>query len=97
LSFYKKGYNFAWGNLKNESGRSVQYITLNPIDSKADIVEVQLAIDAKTKHIYKLIQKGANGSKTILTINSLKSNQAISDQLFSFDQAKYKKLKYTID
>ena len=97
LSFYKNGYNFAWGKLKNESGRSVQYITLNPMDSNADIVEVELAIDAKTKHICKLIQTGANGSKTTLTINSLKSNQPISDQLFIFDQAKYKKLKYTID
>lgn len=97
LTFYKNGYNFAWGKLKNESGRSIQYITLNPIDSNADIVEVELAIDAKSKHIYKLIQKGTNGSKTTLTINSLKSNQPISNQLFSFDEAKYKKLKYTID
>jgi len=97
LSFYKNGYNFAWGKMLNESGRNIQYIILNPIDSNAEIVEVQLAIDAKTKHIYKLIQTGENGSKTTLTINSLKSNQPISDKIFSFDEAKYKKLKYTID
>ena len=97
LTFYKEGYNFEWGKLNNENGRNIQSIILLPIDSNSDIIRVELAIDAKTKHIYKLIQTGANGSKTTLTITSLKSNQPISEQLFSFDEVKYKKLKYTID
>ena len=97
LTFYKEGYNFKWGNLKNEEGRKIQYVTLTPMDSNADITQVDMAIDAKTKHIYKLIQTGTNGSKTTLKITSLKGNQPISKQLFSFDEKKYKQLKYTID
>ncbi len=97
LSFYKEGYNFEMGSLKNLNGRKIQFVTLNPIDSNSDIIKVELAIDAKTKHIYKLIQTGTNGSRTTFTIDKFKSNQILSDSFFSFDEAKYKKLKFTID
>ncbi|ARV14491.1 LolA family protein [Polaribacter sp. SA4-12] len=97
LTFYKEGYNFEMGNLKNLKGRKIQFVTLNPIDSESDIVKVELAIDAKTLHIYKLIQTGSNGSKTTFTITEFKSNQALSSNYFSFNEEKYKKLKFTID
>ena len=97
LTFYKEGYNFKMGKLKNSNGRKLQYVTLTPIDSASEIIKVELAIDAKTKHIYKLIQTGANGSKTTFTINKFKSNQTISKNLFSFDKAKYQKQGYLID
>ena len=97
LTFYKEGYNFKMGTLKNVNGRKIQFVHLIPIDSTSDIVEVQLGFDAKTKHIYKLIQIGANSSKTTFTITAFKSNQSISENLFTFDKAKYEKLKYLID
>ncbi len=97
LTFYKEGYNFEMGKLKNMNGRKIQFVTLNPIDSNSEIIKVELGIDAKTKHIYKLIQTGSNTSKTTFTINKFKSNQTISDKLFSFDKEKYLKLKYFID
>ena len=97
LTFYKEGYNFKMGKLKSINGRKIQLVTLNPIDSNSDIVEVELAIDAKTKHIYKLTQIGSNGSKTTFTITEFKSNKTLSSSFFSFDEEKYKKLKYTID
>ena len=97
LTFYKEGYNFEMGKLKTNRGRKIQYVTLNPIDSNSDIVKVELAIDAKTKHIYKLIQVGSNGSKTTFTITEFKSNQTLSNNFFSFDKEKYQKLNYTID
>ncbi len=97
LTFYKEGYNYSLGKLKNIKGRKVQYINLTPIDSNSDIVKVELGIDAKTKHIYKMIQLGKNGSKTILTITKFKSNQPISEKLFTFDKEKYLKQDYIID
>ncbi|PQJ73495.1 MULTISPECIES: LolA family protein [Polaribacter] len=97
LTFYKEGYNFEMGELKNLNGRKIQLITLSPIDSASDIVKVELAIDAKTKHIYKLIQTGSNGSKTTFTITEFKSNQTLSSSFFSFDEEKYKKLHFSID
>ena len=97
LTFYKEGYNYEMGDLKNNKGRKVQYVDLTPIDSNSDIIKVRLGIDAKTKHIYKLIQIGSNGAETTFTITKFKSNQAISENLFSFDKAKYEKLGYLID
>ncbi|SNR15497.1 LolA family protein [Tenacibaculum jejuense] len=97
LTFYKEGYNYKMGDLKNNKGRKVQYVDLTPIDSNSDIIKVRLGIDAKTKHIYKLIQIGSNGAETTFTITKFKSNQAISENLFSFDKDKYEKLGYLID
>lgn len=97
LTFYKEGYNFKMGNLENVNGRKIQFVTLNPINSDSDIIKVELGIDAKTKHIYKLIQTGANGAKTILTIDKFKSNQTLSDNLFKLNKQKYLNQDYFID
>lgn len=97
LTFYKDGYNYKMGKLKNNKGRKIQYVELTPIDSNSEIKEVLLGIDAKTKHIYKLIQIGKNGAKTTFTITKFKSNQPISKNLFNFNRAKYEKLGYSID
>lgn len=97
LTFYKDGYTYKMGKLKTISGRKIQFVDLTPIDSNSDIVKVQLGVDAKTKHIYKLVQIGANGAETTFTINKFKSNQPISGKAFSFDKTKYEKLGYLID
>lgn len=97
LTFYKEGYNFKMGKLQNIKGRKIQFVTLHPIDSQSDIIEVALGVDAKTKHIYKLIQIGSNGSKTTYTITQFKSNQELAENFFKFNKAKYLSQNYTID
>ena len=97
LTFYKQGYNFEMGKLKAVKGRRLQFVTLYPIDSNSEIVKVELAIDAKTKHIVQLLQTGENGSKTTFTITNFKSNLNLSNDFFSFDKEKYLKKKYIID
>ena len=89
FTFYKDGYIFEMGDLKKVKGRQIQFVTLNPIDSASDIVKVELGIDAKTNHIYKLIQTGSNGAKTTFTITNFKSNQDLSENFFKFDKQKY--------
>ncbi|QOD61637.1 outer membrane lipoprotein carrier protein LolA [Polaribacter haliotis] len=97
LTFYKEGYNYKMGKLENTKGRQIQFVTLNPIDSNSDIVKVELGIDAKSKHIYKLIQTGSNGSKTTFTINKFKKNEDLSKNFFKFNKAKFLSQNYTID
>jgi len=97
LTFYKEGYNYKMSLIKLINGRKIQFIELTPIDTDSEIVKVNLGIDLKTNHIYKLIQFGYNGKKTTLTIDQFKSNQKISDELFQFDQNSYEKLGYLID
>lgn len=90
LSFYESGYNYKMDITQNVRGRKIQYIKLIPIDSSAEINHVLLGIDIKTKHIYNLIEVGANNTKTTLTVNSFKTNEPLSKTLFTFDKNKYK-------
>lgn len=90
LSFYEEGYTYAMDIVQDVKGRKIQYVKLNPIDTNSEIKQVLLGIDAKTKHIYNLIEIGKNDTKTTLTVNSFKTNQPISKSLFKFDKSKYK-------
>ncbi|OUR97717.1 hypothetical protein A9Q86_16015 [Flavobacteriales bacterium 33_180_T64] len=90
MSFYKDGYAYEMDIIQDIKGRKIQFIKLNPIDTNSEIKEVFLGIDAKTKHIYRLIEIGKNGTKTTLTVNSFKTNEPISKTLFTFDETKYK-------
>jgi len=96
LTFYKEGHNYAWDILQNVQGRKIQYVKLTPIDSNIEIQTRLLGIDIETKHIYKLIETGKNGTKTTITVNSFKTNQPLSKTLFTFDEAKYEDMGYYI-
>ena len=96
LTFYKEGHNYAWDILQNIQGRKIQYVKLTPIDSDTEIKSRLLGIDMGTKHIYKLIETGKNGTKTTITVNSFKTDQDLSKTLFTFDEAKYKDEGYFI-
>ena len=89
LSFYEEGYNYKMDIIQNVRGRKIQYIKLNPIDSNTETDYVLLGIDIQTNHIYNLIEIGINGTKTTLTISTFKTNQPLSESLFSFDASKY--------
>ena len=97
LTFYENGYRYSKDIVQNVKGRKIQYIKLIPIDSNAEIKDILLGIDVQTKHIYKLIQTDSKGTKYTITVNSFKTNQPISDTLFSFDEAKYQKDGYYIN
>lgn len=90
LSFYEEGYTYKMDIVQNVQGRKIQYVKLTPIDSNAEIKNILLGIDAKTNHIYILIETGKNGTKTVLTVNSFKTNEPLSKTLFTFDENKYK-------
>ncbi|MGB7842432.1 MAG: outer membrane lipoprotein carrier protein LolA [Salinimicrobium sp.] len=90
LTFYNKGYKAQWGPTEDIKGRKIQYVTLTPIDSKAEIKNIQLGIDQQTKNIYNLIQTQDNGTKITITVNSFKTNQPIPESLFEFKESRYK-------
>ena len=96
LTFYKSGHNYEMDILQNVQGRKIQYVKLTPIDSDNEIKYRLLGIDQETKHIYKLIETGKNGTKTTITVNSFKTNQPLSQTLFTFDTSKYEDKGYYI-
>lgn len=96
LTFYREGHNYQWDILQNTQGRKIQYVKLVPIDTNSEIASILLGIDVETKHIYKLIETGKNGTMTTITVNSFKTNQPISKTLFTFDENKYREAGYYI-
>ncbi len=96
LTFYKKGHNYEWDILQNVQGRKIQFVKLIPIDTNSEITSILLGIDVETKHIYKLIETGENGTITTITVNSFKTDQQLSKTLFTFDENKYKEEGYYI-
>ncbi|MCK0145259.1 outer membrane lipoprotein carrier protein LolA [Arenibacter sp. F26102] len=96
LTFYKQGHNYDWDILQNIQGRKIQFVRLTPIDTNSEIKSILLGIDVETKHIYKLIETGKNGTKTTITVNSFKIDQPLSKTLFIFDESKYKNDGYYI-
>ena len=84
LTFYKKGYKYKWDIQQNIQTQS------------SEVKHILLGIEIQTKHIYNLIEIGKNGTKTTITINTFKTNQPLSDNIFKFDREKYKKDGYTI-
>lgn len=89
LTFFNSGYKYSWDITQNVTGRKIQYIKLTPIDTKNDTKDVLIGIDVQTKHIYNLIQVQKDGTKTVFTINSFKTNQPLSKNHFTFTEGKY--------
>ncbi len=96
LTFYKEGHTYGWDILQNVQGRKIQYVKLIPIDSNTEIKYILMGIDVETKHIYKIIETGKNGTTTTITVNSFKTDQPLSKTLFTFDETKYKDDGYYI-
>lgn len=88
LSFYKKGYTYAWDKKQTIGGKTIQFIKLTPTSGK-DVKEILLGIDTKTKNIYNRTDVYKGGSKSIITIKSFKTNQTLSKNLFTFTKSKY--------
>lgn len=96
LTFYKTGHTYEWDLLQNAAGRKIQYVKVTPIDSNAVFKFIFLGIDVQTKHIYRLIQVGKNDTKTIITLNTFKTNLPLSKTLFTFNEKKYEDKGYYI-
>lgn len=96
LTFYRNGYRYEWDTSQNLRGRTIQYVKLIPIDSRSEVKQILLGIDAQTKHIYNLVEVGKNNTETTITVTTFKTNQPLSKTLFTFDEKKYTKEGYYI-
>jgi len=97
LTFYENGYRSKMDIVQSVQGRKIQYVKLTPIANNAEIKNILLGVDVQTKHIYKLIQTDAKGTKYTLTVQSFKTNEPLSKTLFTFDEAKYTQNGYYIN
>jgi outer membrane lipoprotein-sorting protein len=96
LSFYENGFTYEMDIVQNVGNRKIQFVKLTPIDSEAELKYIHVGIDTTTNHIYKVIQTGKEDTITTITVSKMETNQSISDQLFTFDQNKFKESGYYI-
>jgi outer membrane lipoprotein-sorting protein len=96
LSFYENGFTYEMDIVQNVENRKIQFVKLTPIDSEAELKYIHVGIDTATNHIYKVIQTGKEATITTITVSKMETNQSISDQLFTFDQNKFKEGGYYI-
>lgn len=89
LSFYQEGYNAKMDIIQNVNGREIQYVRLTPVKNDPEVKSILLGIDKLTKHIYKLVISQHNSTEVTITVNQFKTNQPLSNTLFSFDKSKY--------
>ena len=97
LTFYESGYSFSKGNLEKIKGRQIQFVNLVPIDSDSEVISVEVGVDKKDLHIYSVREIGKNDTHTIITVNTLKVNQKLSETIFTFDEKKYIEDNYIIN
>ncbi|NOQ92150.1 MAG: outer membrane lipoprotein carrier protein LolA [Flavobacteriaceae bacterium] len=97
FSFYKSGYTYTLGELKDMDGKKIQFVNLVPIDTNSEVLSVLVGVDLKYDHIYQIIEIGKNGTDTILTAKQMKTNQNIDSSLFLLDEKKYEDLGYIIN
>lgn len=89
LVFYKNGYRSQMDITQNVQGRTIQYVKLSPTAKDSEVKQILLGLDKQTKHIYTMIQKMKDGSQITIKINSFKTNQPLSESLFTFKEDKY--------
>ncbi|MDC9722750.1 MAG: outer membrane lipoprotein carrier protein LolA [Urechidicola sp.] len=96
LTFYESGFTYEMDIVQKVKGKKMQFVKLTPTDTESELKHVLVAINKKTKHIYRVIETGKDGTVTTYTIGKFHTNQAISDSLFTFDRKFFEENNYYI-
>ncbi|AMO19701.1 LolA family protein [Flavobacterium columnare] len=89
LTFFNKGFKYSWDISQTIKGKKIQYIKLIPIGFKDDRKQILVGVDLSTQLVYNTITVNKNGTKVTLTVNSLKTNDALPKNYFTFVKTKY--------
>ena len=95
FKFHKDGYLLQWDIAQRVSGRDIRYVKLIPTQAESQSKYLLLGIDTASKHLYKIIDLGINGTDTTFTVQEFVSNTPIEPKTFVFDEDKY--ANYYID
>ena len=89
LSFYEEGYGYEWDIEQRVMGKKIQFIKLLPNPVSDEVKYLLLGIDVDRKQVYRLIEVGANGTLTTLTLNNQEYNISLPPNYFVFDAKAY--------
>lgn len=87
---YDKGFKSKFHTEETVDGKSVETVDLFPVDpGKKPYSRVRLGVDKKTNHIVYSKTFGKDGTNYLLNVKSMKTDENLASDLFSFDQKKF--------
>ena len=96
LTFYEKGFTYEMDIVQKVKGKKLQYVKLTPTNTESELSYVLVAINKKTKQIYKVIETGKDGTITTYTIKKFVTNKKLDPSLFIFDRGSFEEKGYSI-
>lgn len=89
-NFYDKDFLYKLNSENKVGGKTIQEIELTPLDKTKPFFKVLVSIDKATQTITQTKVFEKNGNKYTYSISSMKTNAAIPENTFVFDQKSYK-------
>lgn len=96
MTFYEKGFTYEMDIIQKVKGKKLQFVKLTPTNSDSELKNVLVGINISKNQIYKVIETGIDNTVTTYTITKFKTNQSISDSLFTFDKSAFEEKGYSI-
>lgn len=96
MTFYEKGFTYEMDIVQNVKGQKMQFVKLTPTNQDSELKQVLVAINTKSKQIYRVIETGLDGTKTTYTITKFVTNQTLDNTLFSFDRNAFEEKGYNV-
>jgi outer membrane lipoprotein carrier protein len=88
-NFYDKDFLYLLNGEKKSGGKTVQEIEMTPVDKSKPFFKVYVQVDKSSKTIYSTKVLENAGNRYTYTVNNMKTNQALLDNMFTFDKKKY--------
>ncbi len=92
-NFYDKDFLYKLNDEIKSSGKTLQEVELTPVDKSKPFFKVLLDIDKNSQTIISTKVFEKNGNRYTYTINSMKPNNPIPDNVFVFDAKNYPKVE----
>ena len=93
FTIYEKGFKYTYVGEESIGGKTAQVIDLFPTDKAKEFSKVRLYIDKTKYQILRAKTFNKDGNVYILSMKNMKTDQALTDDYFKFDAAKYPKVE----
>ncbi|MEO6330349.1 MAG: outer membrane lipoprotein carrier protein LolA [Ginsengibacter sp.] len=90
-NFYDKDFLYKLNGETKVGGKTIQEVELTPIDKTKPFFKVLLNIDKGSRSITSTKVFEKNGNRYTYSVNGLKTNATIADEIFVFDASIYPK------
>jgi chaperone LolA len=88
-NFYDKDFLYTLNGEKKVGTKTLQEIEMTPTDKSKPYHKVYVQVDKTAKTIYSTKVLENSGNRYTYTVGTMKTNQAIADNVFTFDKTKY--------